>query len=90
MGEDIPNFADLVLGKNERRRHRRVASYLQRLATALDDQHRFSEWESAKDAAEAVRAVLSEDEIGDIADRLGVGARRVIEVAALLKKGRAA
>lgn len=87
LGEDLANLADLVRGKRDRREQRRISSYLERIAIALDDQDRLPGWTSAAEAAAACRVRFSEDEVPELAERLGVGARRVLDVAVLLKKG---
>ncbi len=86
ISEEIADKFDLVRGKTERRQQRRIASYLDRLAVTLDDQQRLSGWDTPADAVAACRAHVPHDEIPELAERLGSGARRVIEVAALLKK----
>jgi hypothetical protein len=70
--------------KRERRQQRRVARYLERLAVALEDQHKLKGWETHEDAAKACRAALDEERVADLAQELGSGAYHVLQVAIAL------
>lgn len=68
----------------ERKQQRKITRYLQKLATALEDQYDLEGWESAGDAAEACRLVLGGDRAEELARRLGDGADNVLQVAIAL------
>lgn len=70
-----------IFTSSERKQQRRVTRYLQKLATALEDQYDLEGWESANDAAEACRLVLGEESAGELAHRLGDGAYNVLQAA---------
>lgn len=68
----------------ERKRQRRIARYLERLAVALEDQHKLKGWETHEDAAKACRDALGEEAAAELAQELGVGAHNVLQVAIAL------
>ncbi len=68
----------------ERRQQKRIARYLERLATALDDQYGLKGWEAHEDAAEACREALGKEGAADLAQRLGDGAHNVLMAAVAL------
>jgi hypothetical protein len=70
-----------VFSSKERREQRRLVRYFERLALALDDGEAFANWETSGDAAQACRAVLGEDEATELAERLAIGSRNVLDVA---------
>jgi hypothetical protein len=68
----------------DRKRQRRIARYLLRLATALDDQYELEGWDDAEDAARACRLVLGEERASGLAQLLGNGAYNVLQAAIAL------
>jgi hypothetical protein len=68
----------------ERRQQRRIARYLERLAIALEDQHKLNGWQTHDEAAEACRKALGEERAAELAQDLGVGAHNVLQVAVAL------
>ncbi len=80
VGDAVGN----LFTSTERKQQRRVARYLQRLATALEDQYDLDGWENAEDAAEACRLVLGQDRAGELAETLGNGAYDVLQAAIAL------
>lgn len=60
---------------------RRIASYLQRLAVALNDQYELGAWQTAEGGASACRAVLGERDATELAWELGPAALNVVAVA---------
>ncbi len=70
-----------LLSSKERRSQRRLARYLERLCQALDDQFTLDGWQGAEDAADACRAVLSDEEAAALGAGLGPAARNVLDVA---------
>ncbi len=71
----------------ERRQRRRLARYLERLAVALDDQHKLKGWKTHEEAARACRDALGEDRAAELAQELGTGAYNVLQVAIALGYG---
>lgn len=82
--EESESLVNRLLSSDERRAQRQISQYLQRLAVAFEDQDRFEHWRDATDAAEAVRAVLSADQVSELAENLGIYAVNVLDVAELL------
>ena len=80
----LMDSAKNLLSSTERRNQRRIAQYLQRLATALDDQFELNEWDTHAQAAEACLAVLGEEEAEALGQRLGPAADNVLQLARLL------
>jgi len=73
-----------LFAPRERRRQRRIARYLERLAVALEDQYKLKAWETHEDAASACRAALDEERVAKLAQDLGSGAYNVLQVAIAL------
>lgn len=80
FGESVGEF----FSSAERKQQRRIVSYLQRLAVALEDQDALDGWGTGEDAAEACRLVLGDDRAATLADRLGAGTVSVLAVAEAL------
>ena len=78
LGEKLQR---LVAGN---RPQRRIASYLTRLAEALDDQYELSEWQTAADAAAACRLVFGDERARELGEQLGERSRNVLDVALAL------
>jgi hypothetical protein len=86
-----PSFTDTfaqTVGRlytpNERIQQRRIASYLQRLSTALLDIDDIPGWETSGDAVEACWLVLGPERSKDLAETLGWGATAVLDAALTL------
>lgn len=82
--EESESLVNRLLSGDERRAQRQIVQYLQRLAVAFEDQDKFDHWGDASDAAEAVSAVLSADQVSELAENLGIYAVNVLDVAELL------
>ena len=82
--EESESLVNRLLSSDERRAQRQITQYLQRLAVAFEDQDKFDHWRDAANAAEAVRAVLSADQVSELAENLGIYAVNVLDVAELL------
>jgi hypothetical protein len=78
---DQESLTDRLFTAKDRRDQRHLARYFERLAVALDDQFDFESWRGADDAAEACRAVFGDGEAAELAERLAVGCRNVLDVA---------
>ncbi|MGC8669489.1 MAG: ParB N-terminal domain-containing protein [Chthonomonadales bacterium] len=79
-----PNFVETVaslLTPRERIVQRKLTSYFQRLAIALEDGDELEGWTSAREAADAIRSVLGEADALELAERLGPSASDVLDVA---------
>jgi hypothetical protein len=73
-----------LFSPRERKQHRRIARYLERLATALSDQYELEGWEIHEEAAEACKKTLDEEHVAQLAQELGNGAYNVLMVAIAL------
>ena len=80
----LMDSAKNLLSSAERRNQRKIAQYLVRLATALEDQFELAGWETHTDATDACVAVLGEEEAEALGARLGPAASNVLQVAQLL------
>lgn len=67
-----------------RRQQRRIARYLERLAVALEVQHKLNGWQTHEDAAKACREALGEERAAELAQELGGGAHNVLQAAIAL------
>lgn len=85
LPEPVP---EALLGKlftsEERRAQRKLAQYFDRLAVALDDGYAFENWQEAKHAADACRAVFDANQVAELAQRLGDACHNVLDVALAL------
>jgi ParB-like chromosome segregation protein Spo0J len=72
------------LSARERREQRAVASYLERLAVALEDGLNLAAWDTEEEAAEACRAVLGPEKAQALGKRLYLS-REVYQVSCLLQ-----
>jgi hypothetical protein len=81
--DPVETIGDFLV-KRERRQQRRIARYLDRLALALEDQHKLKGWETHEDAAKACRVALDEERVAELAQELGSGAYNVLQVAIAL------
>ncbi len=81
LGELVGGAVGRLFTSDERRRQRRIAQYLQRLAVALEDQDGLEGWATA---AEACRLVLGEERAAELGERLGWTSRNVLDVAVAL------
>ena len=81
--DPVEAFTDLFTSR-ERRQHRRLARYLERLAVALDDQHKIKGWKTHEEAAKACRDTLGEERAAELAQELGTGAHNVLQAAIAL------
>jgi hypothetical protein len=79
--EAVGDAVSGIFTSSERKRQRRITRYLQKLATALEDQYELEGWKGADDAADACRLVLGEERAGELARRLGDGAYDVLQAA---------
>jgi hypothetical protein len=70
-----------IFSSAERKRHRRIADYYVRLATALADQADLEGFETTEDAVSACKYALTEEQVASLADDLGLWARVVLRVA---------
>lgn len=78
-------LADLMTGliRPTEREHRKVARYLERVCSALEDQEHVK-WPDAEHAASSVRHVLGDESAKELAEALGWYAGRVFDVACAL------
>lgn len=76
----------MVFSSAERRRQRRTANYLKRLAVAFEDQRELEGWSAPGDAASACIATFGQRAAAELAEVLGYFSARVYRVAVLLKK----
>jgi hypothetical protein len=81
--DPVETIGDFLV-KRERRQQRRIARYLDRLALALEDQHKLKGLETHEDAASACRAAMGEERVAELAQELGSGAYNVLQVAIAL------
>ncbi|MDQ2745592.1 MAG: ParB/RepB/Spo0J family partition protein [Chloroflexota bacterium] len=79
MGEQVGN----LFSANDRKQHRRIVQYLQRLGVALGDLDELA-WETADELTEACRLVLGDERAAALAGLLGPGAAAVLTVAEAL------
>lgn len=84
LGERFGGAVGRVFTSEERRQQRQVASYLRRLAVALEDSDNLPGWDTAADAAEACSLVLGADAAADLGERLGRPCRNVLNVSIAL------
>jgi len=73
-----------VFSAEDRRDQRRIVSYLQRLATALEDHFDLEGWRTNPDAAEACQLVLGPERASELGARLGAAAVNILGVALCL------
>lgn len=78
LGEQLGSALGRLFTPADRMAQRRIASYLQRLAVALDDHSRLGGW---ADAPAACRAVLGSDRAEALGQRLGGASEAVLAVA---------
>ncbi len=81
--DPVDSLGDFFV-KRERRQQRRIARYLDRLALALEDQHKLKGWATNEDAAKACRVTLDKKRVAELAQKLGSGAHNVLQVALAL------
>jgi hypothetical protein len=77
FSESIGQF----FSSRDRKNHRRIASYFQRLAVALEDQQQLDGYETFEEAGTACRLVLGDEEAAILAHKLGTGADDALGVA---------
>lgn len=82
--EVVGDLVGRLFTSEERVQQRHITKYLQRLSVALEDQEALNGWETATDAAEALRLVLGEDRAKQLSDSLGYSCRSVLDVAIVL------
>lgn len=91
LGEVMGETVGRLFTSKERAHQRKLARYLERLATALADQDELAGWADAEEVAEACRLVLGEEKAELLGETLGRTSAEVYAVAVELgfsKKGR--
>jgi ParB-like chromosome segregation protein Spo0J len=79
----LENLVD-IFTPAERRAQRRFGRYLDRLASALEEQYSFEGFETFETAAKACRAVLGDDQAKELAKSLGPSSWNILQIAQAL------
>jgi hypothetical protein len=79
--EGVGSALGTLFTPRDRINQRRIAHYLKRLSVALGEQDELEGWDTATEAADAVRAVFGEGRASELAHTLGHASRNVLDVA---------